>query len=66
MTTNESRLTAVETSVENEQEWRKQILSRLDRIEANQQTNLRWMVGTMIGTMLGTATLVATIIRFFG
>ena len=47
MSTNEERIVALERGFENEQEWRREILARLDRIESNQ----RWLFGLMV-TML--------------
>ena len=44
MTTQEERISALEQGFENEQEWRREILARLDKIEANQ----RWLVGLLI------------------
>ena len=44
MTTQEERISALEQGFENEQEWRREILGRLDKIEANQ----RWLVGLLI------------------
>ncbi|MCY3639104.1 MAG: hypothetical protein OXG80_08435 [Chloroflexi bacterium] len=44
MTANEERIAALELGFENEQEWRREILARLDKIEANQ----RWLVGLLI------------------
>ncbi len=41
----EERTARLEAERENEQEWRREILARLDRLEANQ----RWMIGLMIG-----------------
>ena len=41
MTTQEERIAALEQGFENEQEWRREILARLDKIESNQ----RWLVG---------------------
>ena len=44
MTTNEERIAAVELGFGNEQEWRREILALLDKIEANQ----RWLVVLLI------------------
>lgn len=44
MTTNEERIATLEQGFENEQEWRRDILARLDKIEANQ----RWLIGLLI------------------
>ena len=44
MATTEERISALEQGFENEQEWRREILARLDKIEANQ----RWLVGLLI------------------
>ena len=44
MTTQEERISALEQGFENEQEWRREILARLDKIEASQ----RWLVGLLI------------------
>ena len=44
MATTEERISALEQGFENEQEWRREILARLDKIEANQ----RWPVGLLI------------------
>lgn len=41
----EERTARLEAERENEQEWRREILARLDRLEGNQ----RWMIGLMIG-----------------
>ena len=45
MTMLEERTARLEAERENEQEWRREILARLDRLEANQ----RWMIGLVIG-----------------
>ena len=37
----EDRTARLEAERENEQEWRREILARLDRLEVNQ----RWMIG---------------------
>ncbi|MCY3543033.1 MAG: hypothetical protein OXH22_03175 [Chloroflexi bacterium] len=44
MTANEERIATLEQGFENEQEWRREILAQLDKIEANQ----RWLVGLLI------------------
>ncbi|MDE2688629.1 MAG: hypothetical protein OXI16_14185 [Chloroflexota bacterium] len=44
MTANEERIATLEQGFENEQEWRREILARFDKIEANQ----RWLVGLLI------------------
>ena len=41
----EERTARLEAERENEQEWRREMLARLDRLEANQ----RWIIGLMIG-----------------
>ena len=45
MATLEERTARLEAERENEQEWRREMLARLDRLEVNQ----RWMIGLMIG-----------------
>ena len=44
MTMIEERTARLEAERENEQEWRREMLARLERLEANQ----RWMVGLTI------------------
>ena len=44
MTATEERLAALEQGFENEWEWRREMLARLDKIESNQ----RWLVGLPI------------------
>ena len=44
MTMIEERTARLEAAHENEQEWRREMLTRLERLEANQ----RWMVGLTI------------------
>ena len=41
----EERTARLEAERENEPEWRREMLARLDRLEANQ----RWIIGLMIG-----------------
>ena len=41
----EERTARLEAERENEQEWRREMLARLDRLEANQ----RWIIGLVIG-----------------
>ena len=48
MTTMEERMARLEAERENEQEWRQAMLTRLDRLEANQ----RWIVGLLIAILL--------------
>lgn len=48
MTMLEERTARLEAERENEQEWRREILARLDRLEANQ----RWMVGLLIAILI--------------
>ena len=48
MTTMEERMAQLEAERENEQEWRQAMLTRLDRLEANQ----RWIVGLLIAILL--------------
>ena len=48
MTTIEERMARVEAERENEQEWRQAMLTRLDRLEANQ----RWIVGLLVAILL--------------
>ena len=45
MATLEERTARLEAERENEQEWRREMLARLDRLEVNQ----RWMIRLMIG-----------------
>ena len=44
----EERTARNEAERENEQEWRREILARLDRLEANQ----RWIVGLLIAILV--------------
>ena len=47
----EERVTRLESERENEYEWRREMLARLDRLESNQQrleSNLRWVLGATI------------------
>ena len=44
MTTQEERIARLEQGFGDEQEWRREILARLDKIEANQ----RWLVGLLV------------------
>ena len=44
----EERTARLEAERENEQEWRREILARLDRLEANQ----RWMVGLLTAILI--------------
>lgn len=44
----EERTARNEAERENEQEWRREILARLDRLEANQ----RWIVGLLIAILI--------------
>ena len=59
MATNEERISALERDVENEQEWRREIVlemragferleTRMDRLENNQ----RWLVGLLIAILI--------------
>ena len=55
MTMVEERLARLESERENEYEWRREMLARLDRLESNQQrleqqqqSNLRWVLGATI------------------
>ena len=52
MTTQEERISALEQGFENEQEWRREILARLDKIESNQ----RWLVGLLIMILIAVIT----------
>ena len=44
MATQEERIARLEQGFEGEQEWRREILARLDKIEANQ----RWLFGLLV------------------
>ena len=44
----EERTARLEAERENEQEWRREMLARLDRLEANQ----RWIVGLLIAILI--------------
>ena len=44
MTMVEERLARLESERENEYEWRREMLARLDRLEGNQ----RWIIGIMV------------------
>ena len=46
----EERTARLEAERENEQEWWREILARLDRLEANQRW--RWMVGLLIAILI--------------
>ena len=55
MTMVEERLTRLESERENEVEWRREMMARfdrfdarLDRLEQQQQSNLRWVLGIMV------------------
>ena len=45
MTMLEERTARLEAERENEQEWRREMLARIGRLEGNQ----RWIIGLMIG-----------------
>ena len=52
MTMIEERTARLEAERENEQEWRREILARFDRLEARVDRldgNQRWIIGLMIG-----------------
>ena len=40
----EERVARLEAERENEQEWRREMMTRLDRLEGNQ----RWIIGIMV------------------
>ena len=44
----EERMAPLEAERENEQEWRREMLERLGRLEANQ----RWIVGLLIAILI--------------
>ena len=48
MTTLEERTARLEAERENEHEWRREMLERLGRLEANQ----RWIVGLLIAILV--------------
>ena len=48
MTMLEERTARLEAERENEQEWRREILARLGRLESNQ----RWIIGLLIAMLL--------------
>ena len=48
MTMLEERTARLEAERENEQEWRREMLERLGRLEANQ----RWIVGLLIAILV--------------
>lgn len=48
MTTLEERTAQLEAERENEQEWRREMLARLGRLEGNQ----RWIVGLLIAILV--------------
>lgn len=60
----EQRLTRVESDVANEQDWRRDIVKRLDRIEGKVDTNFKWLIGITIGATIGVIGTVITAAAF--
>ena len=48
MATNEQRITSLEQKIENEQEWRRDMVSRFDKRFDRLESNQRWLFGLLI------------------
>ena len=59
MVTTEERLSLVERGIENEQEWRRDMIKEMragfDRLEAridNMESNQRWLIGLLVAILV--------------
>ena len=59
------RLARLETGLDNEREWRRMMLSRMNILEEGQRdilaqtvSNLKWTIGTAVGVGVGLASLI--------
>ena len=59
MTTIEERTTRLEADVENEREWRRELNSKVDKID----TKMNWMIGIAFTSVIGVA---IALVRLFG
>ena len=48
MATNEQRLSTLEQKIENEQEWRRDMVARFDKRFDRLESNQRWLFGLLI------------------
>ena len=66
MTTTEERLATLEQGFENEQEWRRELNAKIDRLD----TKFNWTIGLLIGMLLAIITgflgIIAAIISVLG
>ena len=52
MATNEQRITSLEQKIENEQEWRRDMVSRFDKRFDRLESNQRWLFGLLITVLV--------------
>ena len=48
MATNEQRLSALEQKIDNEQEWRRDMVARFDKRFDRLESNQRWLFGLLV------------------
>ena len=52
MATNEQRLSSLEQKIENEQEWRRDMVARFDKRFDRLESNQRWLFGLLITVLI--------------
>ena len=52
MATNEQRLSSLEQKIENEQEWRRDMVARFDKRFDRLENNQRWSFGLLITILI--------------
>ena len=52
MATNEQRLSSLEQKIENEQEWRPDMVARFDKRFDRLESNQRWLFGLLITVLI--------------
>ena len=52
MATNEQRLSSLEQKIENEQEWRRDMVARFDKRFDRLESNQRWLFGLLITILI--------------
>ena len=52
MATNEQRLSSLEQKIENEQEWRRDMVARFDKRFDRLESNQRWLFGLLVTVLI--------------
>lgn len=52
MATNEQRLSSLEQKIENEQEWRRDMVVRFDKRFDRLESNQRWLFGLLVTVLI--------------